>query len=145
MWSLVGREAAAEPSTDSAIRASEIYAKGLDRLDEKSSHRGRYQTLGCIDPPEKGGHRVLYGDRHLVRALLVRLLLRERVPAGQIAVVMAGRSSGEIEWMFPDGVEMVAREEVLWVRRHRVLCSHAGRCEVGHVPGVSFPSGLPSN
>jgi hypothetical protein len=70
-----------------------------------------YQTLGCVDPPEKDGHRASYGFRHLVQALLVRKLLWERVPSEQIAVLMAGRGTDETERMFLGGVEMVARAE----------------------------------
>jgi DNA-binding transcriptional MerR regulator len=70
-----------------------------------------YQTLGCIDPPEKEGHRASYHYRHLVQALLVRKLLWERVPSEQIAALMAGRSTDETERMFLGGVEMVARAE----------------------------------
>jgi DNA-binding transcriptional MerR regulator len=68
-----------------------------------------YQTLGCIDPPEKDGHRASYQYRHLVQALLVRKLLWERVPSEQIAVLMAGRGTEETGRMFIGGIEMVAR------------------------------------
>ena len=70
-----------------------------------------YQTLGCIDPPEKEGRRSVYGFRHFVQALLVRKLLWERVPSDQIAVVMSGRGTEETERMFLGGIEMVARDE----------------------------------
>ena len=70
-----------------------------------------YQTLGCIDPPEKGGRRSVYGFRHFVQALLVRKLLWERAPSDQIAVVMSGRGTEETERMFLGGIEMVAKEE----------------------------------
>jgi hypothetical protein len=43
---------------------------------------------------------------------LVRKLLWERVPAEQIAVVVAGRGMEETKWMFLGGVEMVARHGV---------------------------------
>ena len=69
-----------------------------------------YQTLGCIDPPEKEGRRSAYGFRHFVQALLVRKLLWERAPSDQIAVVMSGRGTEEMERMFLGGIEMVARE-----------------------------------
>ena len=69
-----------------------------------------YQTLGCIDPPERDGQRVVYGFRHLVQALLVRKLLWERVPAERIAELMAGRSTAETKGMLFEGVEMVARQ-----------------------------------
>jgi hypothetical protein len=82
----------------------------VKRLFTERSFR-HYQTLGCIDPPEKEGHLASYGFRHLVQALLVRKLLWERVPADQIAVLMAGRGTGETERMFIGGIEMVARLE----------------------------------
>jgi hypothetical protein len=80
----------------------------VKRLFTERSFR-HYQTLGCIDPPEKVGHRASYGFRHLVQALLVRKLLRERVPSVQIATLMAGRGTDETGRMFLGGVEMVAR------------------------------------
>ena len=68
-----------------------------------------YQTLGCIDVPEKQGHWAVYGHRHFVQALLVRRLLWERVPSERIVGVMAQRSIEETEGMFLHGVEFVAR------------------------------------
>ena len=82
----------------------------VKRLFTERSFR-HYQTLGCIDPPEKLGHRASYQYRHLVQALLVRKLLWERVPAEQIAMLMGGRSTDETERMFIGGIEMVARSE----------------------------------
>ena len=49
----------------------------------------RYQTLGCIDVPERVGKRAMYGFRHFVQALLVRKLLWEHLPAERIATLMA--------------------------------------------------------
>ena len=82
----------------------------VKRLFTERSLR-HYQTLGCIDPPEKEGRRATYHYRHLVQALLVRRLLWERVPSDQIAVLMAGRGTEEIGRMFLGGIEMVARAE----------------------------------
>jgi DNA-binding transcriptional MerR regulator len=70
-----------------------------------------YQTLGCIDSPEKDGNRGLYGVRHFVQALLVRKLLWERVSSEQIAALLAGRGVEETKRMFLDGIEMVAKPE----------------------------------
>jgi len=71
----------------------------------------RYQTLGCIDAPQRDGQRVVYGFRHLVQALLVRKLLWERVSAERIAALMAGRGTAETRSMLlEEGVEMVARD-----------------------------------
>jgi DNA-binding transcriptional MerR regulator len=80
----------------------------VKRLYSDRSFR-HYTTRGCIDPPEKEGRRSVYRFRHLVQALLVRKLLWERVPSEQIAVVMSGRGTEEIERMFLGGIEMVAR------------------------------------
>ena len=82
----------------------------VKRLFTERSFR-HYQTLCCIEPPEKVGHRASYGFRHLVQALLVRKLLWERVPSDQIAALMAGRGTDETERMFIGGIEMVARSE----------------------------------
>ena len=46
----------------------------VKRMFTERSFR-HYQTLGCIDPPEKEGRRTAYGFRHFVQALLVRRLL----------------------------------------------------------------------
>ena len=70
----------------------------------------RYQTLDCIDVPERVGKRAMYGYRHFVQALLVRRLLWERVPADRIATLMAGRSTEEAKRMLFEGIEMVARQ-----------------------------------
>jgi DNA-binding transcriptional MerR regulator len=82
----------------------------VKRLFTERSYR-HYQTLGCIDPPEKVGHRASYQYRHMVQALLIRKLLWERVPAEQIAVLMAGRGTDETGRMFIGGIEMVARSD----------------------------------
>lgn len=68
-----------------------------------------YQTLGCIEVPDKRGRLANYGLRHFLQALLVRKLLRERVPAEQIATMLDGRDNGELERMLLGGVEITAR------------------------------------
>jgi hypothetical protein len=70
----------------------------------------RYQTLGCIDVPERVGKRAMYGYRHFVQALLVRKLLWEHLPAERIAALMAGCSTEEAKRMLFEGIEMVARQ-----------------------------------
>jgi DNA-binding transcriptional MerR regulator len=70
-----------------------------------------YQTLGCIDSPEKTGNRGLYGVRHFVQALLVRKLLWERVSSEQITALIAGRGVEETKRMFLGGIQMVAKPE----------------------------------
>lgn len=68
-----------------------------------------YQTLGCIGAPDKLGRFASYGFRHFLQALLVRRMLSERVSAEQIAALLTGRGTEELERMLLGGVEMVAR------------------------------------
>jgi DNA-binding transcriptional MerR regulator len=69
-----------------------------------------YQTLGCIDAPERSGKQAVYRFRHYVQALLLRKLLWERVPSEQIAALMADRSTAETQQLLFDGIEIVARQ-----------------------------------
>ncbi len=69
-----------------------------------------YQTLGCIDAPERVGKQAVYRFRHYVQALLLRKLLWERVPSERIAALMAGRSTAETKRLLFDGIEIVARQ-----------------------------------
>ena len=66
-----------------------------------------YQTLGCIDAPERSGKQVLYRLRHFLQALLVRKLLWERVSSERIVALIAGRSTEEIRQMLVDNREAV--------------------------------------
>jgi DNA-binding transcriptional MerR regulator len=70
-----------------------------------------YQTLGCIDSPERAGKQVVYRFRHYVQALLLRKLLWERMPSEKIADLMAGRATGELKRLLFDGIEVVARKQ----------------------------------
>jgi DNA-binding transcriptional MerR regulator len=83
-----------------------------------------YQTLGCIDSPERAGKQVRYRFRHYVQALLLRKLLWERVPSERITTLMAGRSTAETRQLLFEGIEIVARqggaEEVERWKRIRV-------------------------
>ena len=106
------------PLSELLDRVNRVAIEFLPEEDERDSRVKRlytdrsfrhYQTLGCIDPPEKEGRQASYQFRHFVQALLVRKLLWERVPSEQIAVVMAGRGTEETERMFLGGIEMVAR------------------------------------
>jgi DNA-binding transcriptional MerR regulator len=86
--------------------------RGRDsRVSRTFSERSfrHYQTLGCIDPPEKEGRAVAYGHRHFLQALLVRRLLGEGMPAERITALMAGRSTAETRQLLFDGIEIVAR------------------------------------
>jgi len=69
-----------------------------------------YQTLGCIDPPERAGKEVRYRFRHYVQALLLRKLLWERVPSERIVTLIAGRSTAETKQLLFEGIEIVARQ-----------------------------------
>lgn len=70
-----------------------------------------YQTLGCIDVPEKCGRLASYGFRHFLQALLVRKLLWERLSTDQITTMLSGCTNDELERMLRGGVEIVARTE----------------------------------
>jgi len=67
-----------------------------------------YQTLGCIDVPEKKGKQAVYFFRHFLQGLLVRKLLWERIPSERIASLMRGRSNAEYRRMLLEGVELIA-------------------------------------
>ena len=106
------------PLADLLGRVNQIAAKLLPDGDGHDSRVSRvfsprsfrhYQTLGCIDAPERVGKRVVYGFRHFVQALLVRRLLWERMPSERIVVLMAGRSTAETRTMLLDGVEFFVR------------------------------------
>ncbi len=85
-----------------------VGAGRVKRVFTERSFR-HYQTLGCIDDPEKAQRRAYYGPRHFVQALLIRRLLWERVSADRIVGLVARRSTEEIQGMFLYGVEFVAR------------------------------------
>jgi len=88
--------------------AKRSQATRVKRIFTERSFR-HYQTLGCIDVPEKQGRVASYGFRHFLQALLVRRLLQDRLPTEQIALMLAGRGTEELESMFMSGVEMVAK------------------------------------
>ena len=67
-----------------------------------------YQTLGCVDAPEKRGRNASYGHRHFLQALLVRRLLADGVPARRMPELVSG-SGDELKRMILGGVEMVMR------------------------------------
>jgi DNA-binding transcriptional MerR regulator len=82
------------------------------RASEEFSPRSfrHYQTLGCIDAPERLGKQAVYRFRHYVQALLLRRLIWERVPAERIAALMSGRSTAETKQLLLEGIEFVARQ-----------------------------------
>jgi DNA-binding transcriptional MerR regulator len=68
-----------------------------------------YQTLGCIDAPERDGKQVVYRFRQYVQALLLRRLLWENLPSAAIATVMAGRTTAELKQLLLEGIEILPR------------------------------------
>lgn len=66
-----------------------------------------YQTLGCIDKPERVGRKGVYRFRQYLQALLIRKLLWERVPSSQIVPLMKGRSNEELKRLLFEGIEIV--------------------------------------
>jgi len=68
-----------------------------------------YQTLGCLDAPEKVGKEARYGFRHYLQALMIRKLLHERVAAERIQGLMDGRTNDEYKELLFHGIELVAR------------------------------------
>ena len=68
-----------------------------------------YQTLGCIDAPERDGKQVVYRFRQYVQALLLRRLLWENLPSAAISTVMAGRTTAELKQLLLEGIEILPR------------------------------------
>ena len=80
----------------------------VSRIFTERSFR-HYQTLGCIDAPEKRGRLASYGFRHFLQALLVRKLLWQRLSSEQITALFVGRPTAELERMLLGGVELASR------------------------------------
>ena len=98
-------------------RVNQVAAKLLpvgDTVDSRISQTlvprtfRHYQTLGCVDAPEKRGRNASYGHRHFLQALLVRRLLADGVPARRMQELVSG-SGDELKRMILGGVEMVMR------------------------------------
>ena len=68
-----------------------------------------YQTLGCIDAPERVGKRAVYRFRQYVQALLLRKLIWERLPSERFAPIMSGRSTADLKRLLFEGIEVVPR------------------------------------
>jgi DNA-binding transcriptional MerR regulator len=69
-----------------------------------------YQTLGCIDAPERVGKRVVYRFRQYVQALLVRKLIWERLPSERIATIMKDRTTADLRRLLFEGIEVGVRQ-----------------------------------
>lgn len=104
-----------------------------------------YQTLGCIDAPERAGKQVVYRFRHYVQALLLRKLIWERVPSEKIAGLMAGRSTAEIKQLLFDGIEIVARQSAMVGGTQAASATGEDWKRIGVIPGIELHlrGGLP--
>ena len=58
-----------------------------------------YQTLGCLDKPDKDGRRAIYGFRHYLQALVIRKLLYLRYAPEDIHDTLKGKSNAEYKEM----------------------------------------------
>ena len=83
---------------------------GTSRVSRLFTERAfrHYQTIGCIDTPEKRGRNAHYGYRHFLQALLIRRLLADGVPARRMAELVTG-SDAELKQLILGGVEMIMR------------------------------------
>jgi DNA-binding transcriptional MerR regulator len=62
-----------------------------------------YQTLECLDAPEKQGRSAIYGFRHYLQALLIRKLLYLRCSPDAIRDTLGGKSNAQYkEMLFAD-------------------------------------------
>jgi DNA-binding transcriptional MerR regulator len=62
-----------------------------------------YQTLGCLDKPDKDGRRAIYGFRHYLQALIIRKLLYLRYAPESIHAALEGKSNRQYkEMLFAD-------------------------------------------
>jgi DNA-binding transcriptional MerR regulator len=107
------------PLDELLARVNRVAAKLLpvgDAVDSRISQTlvprtfRHYQTLGCIDVPERHGRNASYGYRHFLQALLIRRLLADGVPVRRMPGLVCG-SVDELKRMILGGVEMVLRPE----------------------------------
>ena len=98
------------PSPGGAEEGPDASPSRVSRTFTERSLR-HYQTLGCIDPPQKQGRIAKYGYLHFLQALLVRKLLWQRLSSEQIAALLVGRPTEKLERMLLGGVELVPRTE----------------------------------
>lgn len=62
-----------------------------------------YQTLGCLDAPEKVGRCAVYSFRHYLQALLIRKLLYLRCSPDSIRATLKGKTDAQYkEMLFAD-------------------------------------------
>ncbi|MEY3394287.1 MAG: hypothetical protein RL346_523 [Verrucomicrobiota bacterium] len=58
-----------------------------------------YQTLGCLDTPDKDGRRAIYGFRHYLQALIIRKLLYLRYAPESIHAALKGKTNRQYKDM----------------------------------------------
>jgi DNA-binding transcriptional MerR regulator len=105
------------PLDELLARVNQVAAKLLpvgEAIDSRISQTlvprtfRHYQTLRCVDAPEKHGRNASYGYRHFLQALLIRRLLADGVPARRMPELVSG-SGDKLKRMILGGVEMVMR------------------------------------
>ena len=107
------------PLDELLTRVNRVAAKLLPIGDTSVSRISRalvprtfrhYQTIGCVDAPEKHGRNASYGYRHFLQALLIRRLLCDGVPVRRMPELTTG-STDDLKRMILRGVEMLLRPE----------------------------------
>ena len=108
-WSLPAHDIVSWVNAAVAQYLPQDESAGSGRVSQEFSLRTLryYQTLGCIDAPQREGRAVHYGFRQYLQALLVRKLLWERMPAERISKLLKSRSTSEYKEMLLDGIEIV--------------------------------------
>lgn len=95
-----------------------FYPEANEGIDKRVSNSftvrtlRHYQTLGCLDAPEKDGRRAIYGFRHYLQALLIRKLLYLRCPPETIRKTLQGKSDKEYKGMLFADLRITPSESV---------------------------------
>lgn len=71
-----------------------------------------YQTLECLDVPEKNGRRAIYGFRHYLQALLIRKLLYLRCSPNDIRVALSGKSNANYKSMLFSDIQITSVKQI---------------------------------
>jgi DNA-binding transcriptional MerR regulator len=79
-----------------------------------------YQTLGCIDAPEKVGRCAIYGFRHYLQALMIRKLLYLRCSPDSIRATLKGKTNTEYKQMLFADLDIVSSASPVAVLHHPV-------------------------
>ena len=107
-----------------------------DEFTERSFRR--YQTLGCIDAPERVGKQVVYRFRQYLQGLTLRKLLWERVPSGEITLLMNNRTIAEYKEMLFEGIKFIDRPSKSSGASDTSTPSAETWKRIGVVPGVEI-------